>query len=553
MRNILIAILFCLTAGTLFAERPASRKLYYDYTARQPWIGCDTVLEGPDWSLPDWVEPAPNSCIVTNLKTTDATFPGNKTLKFNLTWRQLEPREGVYEFQRYLDTLDAWQARGIRSVELHVRGGVWCTNYYNKDKEGKYQVIRSTPGSAPQWLRKYGVKIKNEFLMTNVSVPFRVVNCNVYDDQYQRFYHNFIRKVGASGLFDHPIVRVAYINFDTNHTRGEEGNGPDRKSCDHAKFIRTMQVWADALGDNKKKCMSVVGWSGDNLIEVLEMGFGQRNGFIEMYLAQVDNPLLGMSVDDKGYIIVDEEYPAIREQRAWGDENEEYDAEFIPRFGPVETFHHRYIQSSLMALVMRRNSIWEQNGGVTLDPYFTAFMGLELGRTVENTPDIWCCLRESYIRRRTNKDITPVKNFERWLTQRDAAGAGTKPTRKVVHGTEGILPNNLYNFYVRGKEYDYMARMGKKIGLHIDSRFLEKYKGGYAIKITFYDRGDFEVNYYTHEGPEIRTVHGSNDGRQKTATLMVGPLANAKRGFDLTIAAKQNVEISFVRIIKCLK
>ena len=123
----------------------------------------------------------------------------------------------------------------------------------------------------------------------------------------------------------------------------------------------------------------------------------------------------------------------------------------------------------------------------------------------------------------------------------------------MVHGTEGILPNNLYNFYVRGKEYDYMARMGKKIGLHIDSRFLEKYKGGYAIKITFYDRGDFEVNYYTHEGPEIRTVHGSNDGRQKTATLMVGPLANAKRGFDLTIAAKQNVEISFVRIIKCLK
>ena len=95
--------------------------------------------------------------------------------------------------------------------------------------------------------------------------------------------------------------------------------------------------------------------------------------------------------------------------------------------------------------------------------------------------------------------------------------------------------------------------MGKKIGLHIDPRFLEKYKGGYAVKITFYDRGDFEVGYHTPEGPEIRTVHGMNDGQQKTATLLVGPLVNARRGFDLTIAAKQNVEISFVRVIKCLK
>ena len=552
MRTPICILLLCLTAGGLSAKHPAPGKYYHDYTARQPWIECDTLLAGPDWSLPDWVEPAPNSCIVTDLKTTDATFPGNKTRKFNLTWRQLEPQEGLYEFRRYLDTLDAWQARGIRSVELHVRGGVWCTNYYTKDREGKYRVIRSTPGSAPEWIRKYGVKLKNELLMTNVKTPFRVVNCNVYDDRYQRLYHNFIRKVGASGLFDHPLVKVAYINFDTNHTRGEEGNGPDRKSANHAKFVRTMQVWAEALGDNRKKCMSVVGWSGDNLIEVLEMGFGQRNGFVEMYLAQVDNPLLGMSVDDKGYISVDETYPAIREQRAWGDENEEYDAEFIPRFGSVETFHHRYIQSSLMALVMRRNSIWEQNGGVTLDPHFTAFMGLELGRTIENTPDIWCCLRESYVRRRTNGDITPVKNFERWLLQRDAPGARTKPTRKVVHGTEGILPKNLYNFYVRGKEYDYTARMGKNIGLYVDPRFLEKYAGKYAVKITFYDRGDFEVRYCTANGPATRIIRGKN-GELKTATLLIDSITKADRGFDLTISAKQQAEIAFVRMIKCQK
>ena len=525
----------------------------YDYAARQPWMERDTVITGWDLSLPQWVEPAPNAYLTTGIRTTDSLFPGNRLRKFGLSWRQLEPEEGDYRFAQYADSLDAWQQRGVEGVELHIRGAVWQTDFYTKTDSGK-KHLRTNMGTAPRWLEQYGVKKRQEQLMVKVNPMFQVTNLEVYDPAYLTRYQRFVRQFAASELPKHPMVKVIYIHFDSGHTRGEEGNGPNRKSPDWAKYMQTMRIWAKAMGNQVSRCMAMTGWTGDNLKEIVNMGLGQRNGFVEMYLAQVDNPLFGMSVDRRGYILVDETYAPIRDGRAWGDENEEYTREFVPRFGPMSTFLHRYRESSFMTLVMRRNILWEQNQDQTLDPYLTAYMGLELGRNIGNTPDAWCYLRESYIKRRGTGEETPVKNFERWLTQRDDHGTHTIPTRRVDHGTAGKLAGNLYNYYVRGKEYDYTARKADRIGFYLDPRFMEEYSGRIAVKITYYDHGDIMLSYFTTDGSRSVLLHGSGDGVLKTATLFIERLAcspEPEKEFDLVLSGDQEpVEAVFARIIK---
>ena len=523
----------------------------YDYAIRQPWMDRDTVITGWDLSLPQWVKPAPNGYLTTGIRTTDSLFPGNRLQKFNLSWRQLEPEERDYRFAQYADSLDAWQKRGVEGVELHIRGAVWQTDFYTRTDSGK-KHLKTNMGTAPRWLERYGVKKRQERLVSKVNPMFQVTNLDVYDPAYLSRYQRFVRRFAASELPDHPMVKVIYIHFDTGHTRGEEGNGPDRNSPNWTKYMQTMHIWAKSMGDKVGRCMAMTGWTGDNLKEIVKMGLGQRNGFVEMYLAQVDNPLFGMSVDERGYILMDESYAPIRDGRAWGDENEEYTREFIPRFGPMSTFLHRYRESSFMTLVMRRNVLWEQNRNQTLDPYLTAYMGLELGRNIYDTPDAWCYLRESYIKRRGSGEEMPVKNFERWLTQRDDHGVHTVPTRRVDHGTAGRLAANLYNYYVRGKEYDYTARKADRIGFCLDPRFLTGYSGRIAVKVTYYDHGEMTLSCFTTEGPCKIHLPGENDGKLKTVTRFIDrPALSGGDQFDFTLSGdREPVEAVFVRVIK---
>ena len=67
------------------------------------------------------------------------------------------------------------------------------------------------------------------------------------------------------------------------------------------------------------------------------------------------------------------------------------------------------------------------------DPFLTAWEAVELGRGVNDAPDAWCYLRESYVHEHNdgNGKVVPVKNFERWLYQRDAPGYETHPVHKV--------------------------------------------------------------------------------------------------------------------------
>ena len=128
-----------------------------------------------------------------------------------------------------------------------------------------------------------------------------------------------------------------------------------------------------------------------------------------MYLYHIPDEEIGQMLDNNNYLYIDESNHIIKNNLFNGEENEEYDTNWVDRFGALESFPYRYFTANLRLLQMRCNYV--MTNGAALLPEMLAWVGLELGRTIEDTPDAWCALRESYLKLNGG---TPVKNFERW-------------------------------------------------------------------------------------------------------------------------------------------
>ncbi len=549
----------------VFGHHPSNDAVqYHDNIQLQQWIPEDHIIDGWDWSLPPSAKPSPYGFMVTNMGPAK-NFPGNRVRRLDFNWKELEPVEGEYNFDVIIQRIEEAKKNDFKGVAIYIKGSVWETLFYKWTDstvlKPKYGLVpnwenadmifdRSVEGSAPRWLANYAIpKIEEEMTKNNAN-PFQIINLDIYHEEYHARYLKLVEAFGKSKILDMPEVVFSYMNFKSR-THGEEGPGENPSSPYWPIYRERMQAWANAAGERNAHKITLSGNTGKNLDLALDtFRFGQRNGFVEMYLLHCDNNQLGITLDEKGYMHVDENLPAIKENRVWGDENEEYPERWIVRFGPLETFSHRYRESELRALQMRRNVLWESNS--SLDPHLTAYVAMSLGHKINSTSDVWCYLRESYIKRNygnSKGEESPVKNFERWLVQRDTLDAFTKPSRKVVHGTFGYLRPTMFNVYVEDKQYDFTARVGNKIGFFVAPQFLNGQK--YALKITYWDNADFELNYHTSNGYKSVAVKTENDDKLKTATFFIEDLCNNKDGyFDIYITSIKGAEVSFLRLVK---
>jgi hypothetical protein len=541
--------------GSAVGAAPSVR--YYDNAERQTWRKRNDIISGWDWSLPDWVHPPKNGFVLTGMGPHDKTFPGNRLCSVSSTWAQLEPEEGHYDFDGLRGQIEANLRKGCQGVELHVRATVWETRYFEPNQEDTAQPsYRAEAGSAPRWLSQHGIALREEKPHWDADKPFQIVNMDIFNLEYHRRYLRFIQKLGESGVLAMPGVRIVYVHM-ISASRGEEG-GPDWEPGDREYPLvkKRLKAWSQAAGPNAGR-LAFTKHNGPLLDYAYQLGMGQRNGWIEMYLLHVDNASLGQHMDDKGYLITDEDFPPIKENRAWADENEEYSPGWVARYGPIEGFPHRYHEASLRALQMRRNSLWEQVGNKTLDPHLTAYVGLTLGRTIDVTPDAWSELRESYVHKgeKHNGPVVPVKNFERWLVQRDQPGYETTPTRRVNYGwgDKSSVVSTMSSTYVEDRLFDYTARKGRRIGLMIDPRFLAFSGGDVAIKVTYYDNCDWKLRANGIGAPIEREVKSTRTDEPCTATFFIKGLRarTANEPFDLVIEGTGGeAEVSFVRIIR---
>jgi len=471
----------------------------------------------------------------------------------NAKWRQIEAREGVYDFSLVRELILDASEEGRYAVKMGLGASVWETRYF-RGLDYK-TTVRTTPGTAPEWLIEYGVaKIEER---PNRSVPFQVVNLDIYDPAYHERYLRMVRAFGKSGIPQMKELDLCYVHLKSA-SRGEEGSGPKPGDPRRARYEERLRAWVAAFtGVAYKLCN--VSHKAEDMALAVTLGMGQRNGFVEHYMLHAPNPSLGQVLDEDGYLVADEKHPLIAENRASGDENEEYTWRHEVRFGPIETFPHRYLESMLRVLQMRRNFVWAEGGSWLVNPPLLHYVALELGKNARNAPDAWCYLRESHVPDRANgnwKKAIPVKNFERWLYQRDAEGARTVPTERVD------VPAQMFEFH-KQHLYDHTARSTqtaqgqRRIRFALDDAFLSGGPHRVAVKITYLDKGnaEWELEYSSAPGAvTTRRVTCADTGKSRTATFILDRAffpGNGYSGKDLLVRARSgDAVIRFVRVIK---
>ncbi len=539
------------SAGDEFDRKAA--KLFTKRYFFHEWVEAERTVDGEDWSLPPWVKAARYSGVSINPKKVGNQFPGRLLRNVVVTWREVEPEEGRYEFEPVRRRILEASEGGRYAVRFSLYASVWETRYFRSLTD--HTVVRRVEGSAPRWLRKYGVPLIEE--RPNSSIPFQVVNMDIYHPQYHRRYLKLVEALGRSGIPQMPQLDFCYLHLKSA-SRGEEGVGPRLDDPRRPLYEQRLRAWAAAFHPYEYKLCNVSGVDRD-LQLCLKLGMGQRNGFVEHYMLHAPNPALGQLLDENGYLVVDESNPLIAENRASGDENEEYTAQHVVRFGPVETFPHRYHESMLRVLQMRRNFVWAEGGPWLVNPPLLHYVALELGRTVRTAPDAWCYLRQSFVPDRLHKKWNQplaVKNFERWVYQRDADGARTVPTERVD------VPDQMFDF-ARGHRYDFTARRTDvangqtKILFGVEDRFLSGGPHRVAVKVTYVDKDNAEWTLQYFNGPtstDERLVRCGNTGRTRTVTFLLPDAWFPKKGYtgaDLVIRARRgDAVIRFLRVVK---
>jgi len=513
----------------------------------QAWRTTDDLISGWDWSLPPDVRASPRGWLAYGSdEDLNIPFPpGNRVIALHLRWRDLEPRDGEFDFSAARERIAKISAAGL-GVNLTVLGAVW--RFDRVDREGN--VTRPSKGnefaeSAPRWLADHGVPLIKEKAITNNASPFQITNCDIFHPIYHERYLRFIRELGRSGIPALAAVKVAYL-CDKSATNGEEGwteaDQPTRGEG-WQRYRERLATWAEVFGP-KRHVLMTVSSKGQVLEECYRLGMGQRNGFVEMYMGHVDNTMLGQSVDEEGYLRTDDQCPPIAQGFAWGDENEEYSRGWTARFGPYETFGHRYRESMLRALQMRRNYLRTDRSD--LDPALLHYVCLELGRTLDDTPDAWCYLRETP----THEYPKGVRNFERWLHQRDRDGA-----RTVAVDRYDIEKQNSHSHDFTARRTD-AANGQTQIGFALDDRFLSGGPHRVAFKVTYRDEGRavWQLAYNaTQAGSSPCRIQCTGTGEIRTATFFRDDARFGAKGldFDFTIQAERgDAVIKFVRVVR---
>lgn len=519
-------------------------------------------INGFDWSLPDSIQPLWGY----GLGTTGSLSQYSPHKLVTLDWQTLNPQKGVYN----------WNP---------------VTSELNKAKNGNYGVVfrlksnslkvggnwPDPDGFIPQWA------VNEQNPRTFVISP------HTYAAPWdmQAPYKTFITAFGQQKFHENKHFFGMYIHGISNSSGEEWSIGSANIAPMEAvgmtpevledTFEERISAWANAFGSYKYKLMWVGGagifskygsrpclpWHptliaaictiGDRIADhARQTGIGIRGGFLENHFYHIE-PMYATYLDEKNYLGLDENFGWF-DNRMLGDEVEEYARDGYT--GDARAYMLRV--AYLRALQMRVNFLWMDSSDGAAAPAEAKYYNRVAGRTIENTPDAFSLLQEGGLKTRNNCYI--VKNFERWLFQRDAPGFETSRTRFYQRqessadcdsGDSAIsgFPSNHGSFTSR--------KTSTKMGFFVDPRFVTQ--PNVEIKITHFQAASparWRIDYCTPSGAVASTpsVTEVTNGGLKTTTFSLPDFASKKclgNQFDFAVVAENGeVIVEMARIVK---
>lgn len=488
-----------------------------------------------------------------------------------IAWGDLNPGEGVYDWRK----LD----QNIRfSTKNGGAGVVLCVVTYSKSHPKPYPNLPQSK-VIPAWVEAKG---RVSYLSNDAPAPWEP------GSMIQKYHGIFLKEFGRRYKNDPRVVAVNMAGLDCEHGewcwRGRGGAGWDAEDIDSVLreaeektglTPETYEAWGRRFIDDhveafKPRQHKLVWMSGeDNAIwsprrsreyipatrrlwgYAYQRGCGGRDGAVEVWNRYL-NPGHGMDWTREGYLEVDNHFAPFRNNAIWYTENE-----FFRNEWPRDELWLRWFTSSMRLLQMRRQ--WVAVGNnleflEQLDPEFLRYVELSLGKTSADSPDAWCWLREGYPKR-----DRPLKNYERWLFQRDIAPDGiTRPAKRVEIGSFARS-----NRYVFAEDHEFQARStdvarGRRaIYFRVDPDFVRQPAKRWALVVSYLDQGDarWQVGYSNASGRAATPIVRNNDtGKLKSARFELPGLSfgQAFKGMDLRISClgQSDLTVQLVRLIR---
>jgi hypothetical protein len=517
-----------------------------------------TIADGEDWSLPAAVQPKPYSGLFTMNQISD--HPLIRHTGFTLTWFDLNPREGVYDFQ--------WVER--RLAEAKARGGMVMFRLKSSVLDGDEQgTVNHQRQMIPQWVVD---KHRPPTFRTRPGSTYAAL----WHPGVQAEWRRFILEFGRRGYLASPQCLGVYLHV-FSPSRGEEFGLGDEQFTAEAKAAGLtadvlvdavkfrIDTWREAAGVDARKIAfvnpgAIAGLPyprGALLQHAFAQGLGWRGGFIEhYYYGALHPPLAGQVYTDEGYVRSDWNAPAV-DGRIFSDENEETDEFGAARGRELAVMarspYFRAAQVGMNFLWVTAKTIAWAGGDEGIAKWFT----LVAGKGPRESPDAACWLREARVRGLGSDQPRPWKNLERMLLQRDLPGAMS-------------VPDERYNLaYVQLKDRadpgEFTARRTdvangqRRLAFRLDHEFRASLGGPVQIKVHYRDQttATWTIRVATTGGASVDLEHvtGRGDGGWRTATFVCEPpFAPGALGpevdFAVQVVAGGDVTVRYVRVIR---
>lgn len=577
MNNILITLtnLICLCVCTVYVNAaPAQTAI----RAAQERISLQSIVDGDDWSLPAFVKPLPN----TGYYDSPPELQNEDIRTLILTWKELNPAEGVYDFSRM-------------ELALQQNFRVWLRMYATDVIHVPTWVLAKHP-NAPLMHHPTHEGLTYPDLIGNNSLGFFVAPWHTGVDQEFRL---FLKQFGERNFLANPKLAFMYVpgawrwtEWVTSFVREmrQQGLTPDAYV---RWFEQLIDAYALAGGQHVHK-MVFTGYGRVDSAEgnedfifrindletglnrmtdyAVRAGMGVRVGDLEWFNQFNIMPAWGAPfITDSGlnYQIIDMDNPLRKDsRRVIGTENEAFgDPNMLG-----DTADPYYVKMvTLKSLQLGMNWLNIQHFGYQLNPEVLQYSRKLLGKTAINSPDAWVALRsyhdavfvgssevapgkpnvETFIRRAKGE----FRNWERFLIQREVMPGGrTRATDQNLR-TAGTDRNNGPSFDAIRTD---VAAGNDSIYFKISDAFVGTNQHKIALKVTYLDDAAHWALRF-RSGSALRelaspTIIGRGSNTWKTVTLLLERMPRAAgypRSMDFRLQAiSGDLSARFVRIVK---